>query len=151
MANEAVILLKDIQGEKGVHSSVTEPSTKSVPVCRGELLLGTTIPARDGRLNYHLARDPSITLYCTEDDVAPLSDYDYKLVIAVKTRESRYGLFQKDILDWGSNLKEGDLVYVALPSKCPAPSQHVVAVIRYIGPLPNEEGVQFGVEIQVLP
>jgi hypothetical protein len=152
MATEAAFLLKDAQGEKssGKIGGLFKPNSKLV--CRGELLLTTPrvkrIPRKDAH-NYQLASDPAVTLFCSEDDVAPISDYEYHLMAAVKSREARYEVFQKDVLDWGSKLKEGTFVYVALLSKSPVPNQNAVSVIKYIGPLPNEHGILFGVEIQV--
>ena len=152
MASEAAILLKDVQGEK---SGKILQSKSAKQVCRGGLLLllprDRVIPRKDGRPahNYQLASDPAVTLYCTEDDVAPLSDYEYHLMKGIKSRESRYEVFQKDLLDWGSKLKVEDFVYVTLPSKSPLPNQTAVSRIEYVGPLPNENGVQFGVEIMV--
>ena len=70
-------------------------------------------------------------------------------MVPIKSREVRFEVFQKDILDWGSKLKEGTSVYVVLRSKSPVSNQRAVSVIRYIGPLPKEDGIQFGVEIQV--
>ena len=152
MASEAAILLKDVQGEKSGKLLQTK-STKQV--CRGELLLllprDRVIPRKDGRPahNYQVASDPAVTLYCPEDDVAPLSDYEYNLMKGVKSRGARYEVFQKDLLDWGSKLKAGDFVYATLPSKSPVPNQQTVSKIEYVGPLPNEHGIQFGVEIMV--
>ena len=155
MASEAAILLKDIQGEKnyGKITGLLKSGVKSV--YRGELVLTLprvkVIPRKDGKPahNYQLASDPAVTLFCTEDDVAPLSDYEYHLMAAVKSREARYEVFQKDILDWGSKLVAEMIVHVGLPSKAAVSNQHALAIIRYIGPLPGENGVQFGVEIMV--
>ena len=156
MAAEGAILLKDIQGEKSHGRIVGLLKSGAKAVYRGELLLTLprvkVIPRRDGKPahNYQLANDPTVTLFCTEDDVAPLSDYEYHLMEAIKLRETRYDVFQKEILDWGSKLKQGTYVYATLlPSKTLVSSQHAVSVIKYIGPLPNERGVQFGVEIFV--
>ena len=70
---------------------------------------------------------------------------------AVKSRVTRYEVFQKDILDWGSKLKAGNFVYVTLPSAASysTSNQRAVSVIRYTGQLPNKHGIHFGVEIQV--
>ena len=147
---------RDFQGEKslGKIGSLFKSSTKAV--YRGELLLRlprvkVTPRRKDGKPahNYQIADDPSVTLFCTEDDVAPMSDYEYHLMEAITSREARFHVFCKDILDWGSKLKEGTFVYMTLPSKTPVSSQRAVSVIRYIGPLPNERGIQFGVEIEV--
>ena len=151
MASEA-ILLKDARGEK-ISKLLQTKSAKTV--YRGELLLllqrEKVIPRKDGRPahNYQVASDLAVTLYCPEDDVAPLSNYEYHLMKGIKSREARYEVFQKDLLDWGSKLKVGDFVYATLPSKSPVPNQLTVSRIEYVGPLPNEYGVLFGVEIMV--
>ena len=153
--SEAAILLKDVQGEKslGKIGGFFKPSIK--PVFRGELLLllprVKVIPRKDNKPahNFQLANDPSVTVFCSEDDVAPLSDYEYNLMVAIKSRESRFDVFRKDFMDWGSKLKEGTFVYATLPSKSPVPNQRALSVIRYVGPLPKEDGILFGVEIQV--
>ena len=155
MAFEAAILLKDVPGEKshGKIAGLWKSSFKTV--YRGELLLllprVKVVPRKDGKPahNYQLASDASATLFCSDEDLAPMSDYEYHLMVAVKSREARYDVFQKDILDWGSKLKTNVVVYVTLPSKAAVLSQRSLAVIKYIGPLPNENGVQFGVEIMV--
>ena len=152
---EVAILLKDVHGERsqGRIAGLLRSGVKLV--CRGELLLTLpkikVIPRKDGKPahNYQLVSDPAVTLYCTEDDVAPLSDYEYNLMDAIKSREARYEVFQKEILDWGSELRIGTYVYATLPSKALVFNQRAVSVIRYIGPLPSERGIQFGVEIIV--
>ena len=155
MAAEAAILLKDVQGEKSLGKIAGLWKSSSKTVYRGELILllprVKVIPRKDGKPahNYQLASDPAVTLFCPEEDLAPMSDYEYHLMVAIKSREARYEVFQKDILDWGSKLKAEMIVHVALPSKTAVSSQHALAIIRYIGPLPNENGVQFGVEIMV--
>ena len=150
MASEAAILLKDIQGEKrGWLKSIAKL------ISRGELLLTISrdkvIPRKDGKPphNYYHANDPAVTLFCTEDDVAPLGDYEYRLMEAVKSREARYDVFVKDVLDWGSKLKPGMFVNATLPSESPVPNQATVSRVGYVGPLPNERGIRFGVEIMV--
>ena len=154
MAGEAVILIKDLQGEKsGKIAGLLKPSSKNI--CRGELLLtlprDKIVPRKDGKPahNYHVASDPGVTVFCTEEDVAPLSGYEYHLLAAVKTKGGRYDVFQNDRLDWGSKLTHGTFVHATLPSKSPVPNQPVVSKIHYVGALPNENGVQFGVEIMV--
>ena len=151
---EAVILMKDLQGEKsGKMGGLLKPSPKNV--YRGQLLLSMprskVIPRKDGNPahNYQLASDPAVTVFCTENDIAPLSEYEFHLLAGVKSREDRYEVFQHDRLDWGSKLKCGHFVLATLPSKSPVPTQPVVSKIQHIGPLPNENGVLFGVEIMV--
>ena len=151
MAAEAAILLKDIQGERS--GKIVKSNSKAVHVCRGELLLliprPKVVPRKDGRPahNYQQASDPGVTLYSAGEDIAPLSANDYHLLEAIKSREARYEVFQKDLLEWGSELKAEMYVLATLPSKSPVSSQRAVSMIRYVGPLPNEQGIQFGVEI----
>ena len=150
---EAVILIKDLLGEKSGRIGILPPSPKNVH--RGELLLSIArskvVPRRDGKPahNYQMANDPAVTVFCTENDCAPLSEYEFHLLLAVNSRLARYDVFQNDRLDWGGKLKPGDLVYATLPSKSPAPNHTVASKIQFIGPLPNENGVLFGVEIMV--
>ena len=166
--HEAAILLKDIRRENSLGNF-----WKSSKVVRhGELLHDLyprvkAIPRKDGKLahNYQLASDPSVTLFCTEDDVAPLNDYEYKLLVAIKSREARYDyeykllvaiksrearydVFQKKILDWGSQLKVGDDASVILPGVV-LNQTSVLSTIKYIGQLSNDQGIQFGIEIMV--
>ena len=92
MASEAAILLKDLQGEK----SGRILKTNAKLVCRGELLLllprVKVIPRKDGKPahNYQLASDAAVTLYCPEDDIAPLADYEYHLLEAVKISRNTF-------------------------------------------------------------
>ena len=155
---EAAILLKDHRGEKslGKIGGLFKSNVKTV--LRGELLFllprVKVIPRKDGKPahNYQIANDLSITLFCPEEDMAPMSDYEYNLMAAIKSTEARYKVFQEDKLDWGSKLKEETFVNVTLPSRYSIPvsdPECAVSIIRYIGPLPNENGILFGVEIRV--
>ena len=154
MASEAAILLKDTQGEKSGRIQILKANSTKL-ICRGELLLTISrdkiIPRKDGKHahNYYHANDTAVTLFCSEDDVAPLGDYEYRLMEAVKSREARYDVFLKASLDWGSKLKAGMYVNATLPSKSPVPNQPAVSRIEYVGPLPNVPGIQFGVQIMV--
>ena len=58
-------------------------------------------------------------------------------------------MFISDNHEWGSNLKVGDTVYVALPNKETVAITGCQAVVRWIGTLPGETGTKFGIEITV--
>ena len=163
---DVAILLQDSPGEITDTSIVGNIRTlgglvgkkqSSVVIVRGELLVpipGSEIPVRnDGQKphNYRLKRDSSASLFCKDDDIAPLSDYDVVLLEGIKSRTVRYEVFisAEDGLEWGSKLKRGDVVYVGLPAPTTAPTQYAAAVIRYVGGLETEPGIQFGVEITV--
>jgi hypothetical protein len=147
-AKDTAILLKDIQGEK---TSVLEkiglkgPSPKTVH--RGELLLGAREPGSD--LRYQLISNPDVIVHCSATDVAPLSQYEYELLAAIKSPSARYQILQNDLLDWAVELRNESNVLVTLPSHQAIPNQRALATVKYIGPLPKECGVLFGVEIIV--
>ena len=164
---DGAILLQDLRGEKTdtsivgtVKNFVGLPGRKSssVVVVRGELLVpipGDEItPRSDGQTphNYHLKREPTVSLYC-EDEFAPLGEYEFWLLEGIKSHTTRYEVFisPNNKLDWGLKLKPGDVVYVAIPTQHAAPVHYAAAVIRYVGGLKTEPGIQFGVEITVRP
>ena len=146
---ETVIFLRqEAQGERGGILAGLLKLNKSV--FRGDLLLylpkKKVVSRKNKNLvhNYQVASDPAVTLFCDEQDVAPLSDNEYHLLKAIKSNEARYEAFLKERLDWGSTLKPGSFVYVNFKS-----NQRGSALIRYIGHIPNECGMKFGIEILV--
>lgn len=158
------ILLKDGVGEKSestlggiVRRVVGRQSTTNV--LRGELLEhvpGDAITPRiEGQnfqkpCNYRLVKDQSVAVYCSETDVAPLSDKDFLLLEAIHTPSSRYAVFiVGNKLEWGCTLKPGDPVYVSIPAPTVIQNYRAAAVVRYVGGLPPEPGLMFGVEITV--
>ena len=158
------IVLQDSRGEK-VYTSIFGRALafyglgrQQFVVVRGELLVpipGDEItPRKDGQKphNYQLKRDPTVLLYCKDDgeDIAPLDKYESLLLEAIKNPTTRYEVFSaSNILNWGSRLKPGNMVYVVIPGQHTAPVQYAAAVIRYVGGLKTELGIQFGVEITV--
>lgn len=154
------ILLKDGVGEKSesllggiVRRVVGRPSTTNV--LRGELLElipgDAIVPRPEGQsyqkpFNYRLVKDPSVAVYCSETDGAPLSDKEVLLLEAIHSPSSRYEVFiGGNKLEWGCTLRPGDPVYVSIPY----PECHAAAVIRYVGGLPPDPGLIFGIEITV--
>lgn len=153
------ILLKDSPAEKADTSFAGTVKTylgkkhSSVVVVRGELLVpipeNEITPRSDRQTpNYRLKRDPTVTLFCKEDDIAPLGKRDFLLLEGIKSHMARFDVFSNQ-LDWGLKLKPGDAVYVSLPSQHAIPVQYAAAVIRFVGHLKTEPGIQFGVEITV--
>ncbi len=158
------MLLQDKAGEK--YSSQIAgfyKRTSAVNVLRGELLVpipGDKIISRnDGEKphNHRVKGDATITLYCTEQVVAPLDNYEFLLLEAVSSPSVRYSMFLSgNILDWGQQLKPGSDVYVVVPGLTHVPTQatpRAAAKVRYVGGLGLGEdlfaGLYFGVEIVV--
>ncbi len=157
----AFILLKDSEGEgrARIPQVLRRPPTSKV--LRGELLVpipgDEIVPRNDGQKphNYRVKKDPSISLYCSEQDLAPLGQYKILLLEAVSTPNARFSLFLSDnMLDWGQRVKTGDDVFVVVP-----PYHHTqlmpraAAKVRCVGGLGTDDNVQkgvfFGVEIMV--
>ena len=154
------ILLKDSPAEKantsftGTVKSFLSRKSSSVVVVRGELLVPISeneiTPRSDGQTphNYRLKQDPTVTLFCKEDDIAPLGKYEFLLLEGIKSHMACFDVFSNQ-LDWGSKLKPGDAVYVAIPTQHAVPVHYGEAIIRFVGVLKTEPGIQFGVEITV--
>jgi len=131
----------------------------TVNVLRGELLEqipgDALVPRSEGQniqksCNYRLVKDQSVAVYCSETDVAPLSDKDFLLLEAIHSPSSRYEAFiEGNKLDWGCTLRPGDSVYVSIMGLTVIQNYRAAAVIRYVGGLPPEPGIMFGVEITV--
>ena len=156
--DKGAILLKDLVGERSGSSLFMKVTGKSsaVNVLRGELV--EPIPGEElirrseGQrpYNYRVKKDPAVLLYCDPDDIAPLADKELVLLEPIQTPAKRFDVFVSgDKLEWGCNLIPGYTVYVSIPGLTVFPSQHVRAVIRYVGGLPSEPGLWFGIEIMV--
>ncbi len=151
---KAALLLKDTIGEKS-GSLMTVYKKKEVPVLRGALLILTSSKSphstAEGKPahNYCVFKDDT-TLYCSAEDVAPLANYEFQILSGISTLGARYDAFIGDTLDWGSKLKVDDAVYVGLPTKEAIANTGAKAEVRWIGVLPGELGVKFGIEITVI-
>jgi DNA helicase HerA-like ATPase len=155
MSEEHYLLMRDTPGEKtpGTFKKIVG-ITNQKRVLRGELL--RPIPrekeARPDVVqpNYSVERDPAITLFAAEDDISPLNIDDYHLLKAIDSATDRFRVFSDPHwLEWGENLKVGNLVYVRLPSPNESAPTWSHAIVRYRGPVKNLFGMNFGVEITV--
>ncbi len=165
---DGALLLQDKAGEKPLIQIPLYKRTSAVNVLRGELLVpipwDKITPRNDGEKphNHRVKSDATITLYCTEQEVAPLDNYEFLLYEAVSSPSVRFSMFlsgiiiDHSILDWGQQLKPGSDVYVVVPGLTHVPTQatpRAAARVRYVGGLGLGEdmigGVFFGVEIVV--
>ncbi len=151
---KGVLLLKDTQGDKSASLLTGFRKKKDVPVLRGSLLIAISpkdAPSgADGKPahNYGVHLE-DITLYCSEYVIAPLTNYEFKLLSGISALGARYDAFISDNHEWGSNLRVGDTVYVALPTKDAIANTGCQAVVRWIGTLRGVTGITFGIEITV--
>jgi hypothetical protein len=155
MSKEHYLLMRDTPGKKtpGTFKKIVG-ITNTKLVLRGELLI--PIP-REKELcdrpdvpNYIVERDPTTTLFAVENDISPLNIDDYFLLKAIDTPSDRFRVFSDPHwLEWGANLKVGNLVYVRLPSPNTLAPTWSKAIIRYKGPVKTLFGMNFGVEIMI--
>ncbi len=161
MAEEVVILMKDVEGWKipGKLSTVVgKVFGSNIPahtVLRGELLvaLKSNLSHKEGRpfSNYCLKKDHNVVLYCSAEDVTPLVDrHDVDLLEGVRSLTSRHALIvQGSRLEWAQGLKVDTEVYLQIPSPNMSVPSCGIGAIRYIGEVRGLPGWQFGVEITV--
>ena len=158
------ILIRDIQGLKtpsgfgGVVKGLVRDllhQKDDVHVLRGELLVpqecedGAQGEDDQKRTPFQLFSDSQITVFCNAQDIAPLNHTEFQLLAGIKSPQARHKVFIDDGLDWGSRLVDGSHVSVALPSSNLSVPTMAVAIVRYVGPFPDELGLKFGVEIMV--
>ena len=165
--NKGAILIKDVHGQKsptglpGLVKGWMGRGGEPVNVFRGQLVVPLPEQQEDGAppagggdkklYTYSLLQDPAVTVLCSAQDVAPMDPTEFSLLAGIKSREDRYKVFlsEDDHVEWGTRVKRGDHVMATMPSSNPCPTARAVAMIRYVGELPKEAGIQFGVEILV--
>ena len=90
--------------------------------------------------NFKVLREPSIKVYCNARSV----NYKQKdFLLGIEAVADRFAAADK--LEWAEKLVEGSNVYVSIPNR------PIVAkgIVRYVGKLPGEAGIKFGVELLV--
>ena len=156
VSGSSALLLRDTYGDKGGSWFPSLRKKKDQPVLRGSLLRPIAMKdsgsTADGKPAYNYkVYNEEIIFYCSEQEVAPLTEYEFNLLCGIKQPSVRYATFvdENDIVDWGVKLRMNDKVYVSLPTKQAIETTWCQAVVRWIGVLPGEEGTKFGVEIIV--
>ena len=145
------ILLKDKPAEKAsTRFGGRVKRVTPVNALKGDLLIAIPddkLKPRSHRKRpskYRLVKDETITVHAEIDDIAPLTDRDFQLLLAIETPLARYEVFSSNEMKWGLGLKPGDAAYVTIQGNV-----RVRAIIRYIGELAKLPGRLFGVEIMV--
>ena len=147
------VLLEDATGYKQRKSLLpfSNPSFGSKHILRGTLLLRLSQEEvtelkqyRSGNMpssfNFKVLGEPSIKVYCNP---RPLNYKQKELLLGIESVADRFNAADK--LRWAGELVEGSNVYVSIPN------HHIVAkgIVRYVGKLPGEAGIKFGVELLV--
>ena len=150
---ERCILLENKPAHKQIGNKwnpLSRPSYVNDSVPKGTLLVELTdAESRETSqhftppLNYKKYSDNSVKLYCKPEHVWQLNEEDFNLLLGVKKPSDCYKALND--LNWVRKLIIGFGVNVTIPT-IPHP---VSGVIWYIGPLPDEEGTKFGLELLV--
>lgn len=94
-----------------------------------------------------LSRDPSIRLFCYPFEVKQLNREEFLLLEAINEPLNRLNAFEK--LQWGVQLKVGDIVSATLPEGNFSIIEHAKAIVRYKDVVEDLPGIHFGLEISV--
>lgn len=112
--------------QEEVRRLVKQHQTPGLPVC-----------------NFKCLEDPNIKLHCSASDVRMLNEKEKELLHGVANPPDRFDALKR--LEWAENLKEGSTVYVNIRAFPTAAK----GILHYIGNLPGEIGIRFGVELLV--
>ena len=93
--------------------------------------------------NFKVLGEPSIKIYCHAHLVQLLNYKQKELQHGIQSPADRFDTLNK--LEWAEKLFEGSNVYVSIPNL----STFAKGVVRYVGRLPGENGIRFGVELLV--
>ena len=148
------ILLYDLNGYKENKSMFGYGSTfSSKYVLRGTLLtrlsqeevreLRLQQAAGTPQFNFKVLKEASMKLCCNADQVFLLNYKQKELLLAITSASDRYASIGR--VEWAEKLLEESTVYVAIPTL----PETAKGTVRYIGKLPGESGIKFGVELLV--
>ena len=148
------VLLQDTNGYKENKSVFTGSSSFSpLNILRGTLLtrlshaevreLKHNQSGNNPLFNFKVLGEPSIKVYCNAR-VAQLLNYKQKeLLHGIEATADRFVAVNK--VEWAEKLLEGSNVYVSTPNHYTVGK----GIVRYVGKLPGEAGIKFGVELLV--
>ena len=93
--------------------------------------------------NFKVLGEPTIKVYCDAHKVHLLSYKQKELLLGIQLVTDRF--IAVDKVEWAEQLVEGSNVYVNIPNHYTV----VKGVVRFVGKLPDEHGIKFGVELLV--
>ena len=132
-----------------LHDHAGRVAKSTAQVKRGELLEAASEadqPSDINRISLVGIECTQLNLECLKDDVAELSDKDFKLLLAISSDQSRYETFiEKTRMTFGREISSGSAVLVSgvgLPKDEPG-------IVRYKGELQPNLGTWFGIELIV--
>ncbi len=108
----------------------------------------TVVDSTNETLRLHPYDKTSYFCDCSIEDIEPLEDEKAKLLLSLKSHGERYKFFMNSTVDTGKKMTIGSNVYVKVRLHSGG-TQELRGIIRYKGPLPEEHGTVFGVELLV--
>ncbi|XP_071477141.1 uncharacterized protein, partial [Diadema antillarum] len=103
---------------------------------------------KDGTYIMRSLDDENGEFACSSSYVSPLSRKEMNLLQALSKRQERYEIYWyfKDLLRFAQTVQIGTQVFVKL--KIQNMPEDVAGTVRYVGELPDQQGIQFGVELE---
>ena len=146
------ILLENIWAKKEQKTYSGYSSSGGKHFLRGEILvrnMTTIVDITKGTLKLHPYDKGTYYCDCPVANIEPLNDEEAKLLLSFKSNDERYKIFKDNLLDNGKRMTIGCNVFVKVKSVGGGNIVELRGVIRYKGPLPEEDGTMFGVELLV--
>ena len=139
------LLLEECKGYKETGQTYSEKTVQA-----GNLLetlkdaeVAQTAAKFDPPLNYKILIDSTVKLYCESTAVYQLTTTENDILLGVRSINDRMQVYRN--VEWVGLLHEGSHVLVQVPHI----SHPVQSIVHFIGYLPMESGVHFGVEFLV--
>jgi hypothetical protein len=160
IANQDIPLVKDDGQSTWIKGKAIE-LLKDIGLASGSpdhLLKGDLIAidgyTSKGSVHGTLVSDHSKRIECPKSNVTSVTDTEYRLLAPIKVASARWDLFNStDAMQIVRRLKLDERVWVSIPvnegSISVAGSGCLPGTIRYIGPIQDEIGTYFGIELQV--
>ena len=158
IANRDIPLVKDDGQGNWVKEKALGMFRGLSPGSSGRVLKGELIAVggytSKGTIHGTMASDHSKKIECPKDNVSSLTETEYQLLSPIKMPGERWDLFDnKKKMQIIQGLKSDNRVWVSIPvnegSMPAADSNCLHGTIRYIGPLQEEIGTYFGIELDV--
>ena len=155
-SSQIAILLKDKRGEGRIESEEEVPWNCLVD--KGELIIEIPekkrVPSNDGKQphNYSLytGEQDNVTLYAGPTDISSLHGTEVDYLLPVHPPSIRFQQYTREnrmteIMD----IKVGDTVIFKQSQGKGNPIAFIRGKVRYLGTIPEHEGIYFGIEIIV--
>jgi len=139
------LLLEGCKGYKETGQTYSEKTVEAGNLLEAlkDMEVAKTATKFDPPLNYRILTDSTVKLYCNPTVVYQLTTTENDILLGVRSVDDRVKVYHN--VEWVSLLQEGSHVMVQVPHI----NHPVQSTIHFIGYLPMESGVHFGIEFLV--